>query len=57
MSILCRTFGHKVSRSRLCRDPFTFAEHSMCKRCGADLVRGGPGQRWQEEGASASAAA
>ena len=47
MSVLCYAFGHDASRHKLQRDPFTFVEHSRCRRCGIPLIR--EADKWQGE--------
>jgi predicted amidophosphoribosyltransferase len=46
MKLMCRLFGHEPSLSRVQRDPQTFEEYTVCKRCGVPLVH--QAQSWKE---------
>lgn len=46
MRFLCRIFGHVPSHSNVQRDPQTFKEYTVCKRCAAPLVQ--DGESWRE---------
>jgi predicted amidophosphoribosyltransferase len=46
MKLMCRLFGHEPSLSRVQRDPQTFEEYTVCRRCGVPLVH--DAQSWKE---------
>jgi hypothetical protein len=46
MNLVCKSFGHDPSNGRLRRDPATFTELTVCRRCRIELTR--KAGKWSE---------